>query len=93
MLRAINITVKKIGKISILIYKTITDICEYYEKVKTRWENSEMLGGSNLKKGFSEKFKLRFKEESKLIMEELEIDDSRHREEQVLRAKGVKGIL
>ena len=46
--------------------------------------------GHNLREGFSEEgiFKFRFKNESKLVTEELKEDDSRHRKEQVLRGKG-----
>ena len=67
---------------------------ECHGRMKTRLEESEMLGGGNLKEGFSDEgiFDFRFKDESKLVMEELQEDDSRHREEQALRAKGAKGI-
>lgn len=48
------------------------------------------MRGGNLKEGFSEEgiFEFRFKNESKLVMEELKEDDSGPRKEQVLRGKG-----
>lgn len=53
-----------------------------------RLEESEILRGGNLKDGPEEGiFEFRFKNESKLVMEELKEDDSRHRKEQVLRGK------
>ena len=78
---------EKVCKVSILI---ITDVCECRERMKARLEESKILRGGNLKEGFSEEgiFEFRFKNESKLVMEELKEDDSRHRKEQVLRGKG-----
>ena len=78
---------EKVCKVSLLI---ITDVCECRERMKARLEESEILRGGNLKEGFSEEgiFEFRFKNESKLVVEELKEDDSRHRKEQVLRGKG-----
>lgn len=78
MLGAVNITVKKIMS---LIFKTITDVCKCYKRIKMRLEESEMLEGGNLKEGFSEEGIF------ELAMVELEEVDARFREEQVLRAK------
>ena len=48
-----------------------------------------MMEGGILKEGFTEEgiFELRFKDENKVAVEELEEFDYRHREEQMLRAK------